>query len=87
LFFFLDKKEPKNQESLMLATALAATARQTFAHAPICLTYNRFHIFRSNVFLCINENADDMQWETGNHTLRNRDTALNLMITRLSMLF
>jgi len=33
LFFFLDKKEPKNQENLKLACALADAARKIFGPA------------------------------------------------------
>jgi len=33
LFFFLDKKEPKNQENLTLAKAMAGAARKIFGPA------------------------------------------------------
>jgi len=46
LFFFLDEKEPKNQESLILPPRWQPLPGKLSAYVPICLTQHKFYLIR-----------------------------------------
>jgi len=59
LFFFLDEKEPKNQESLILPPHWQPLPGKLSAYAPICLTQRKFYASDTNVSYCIDYAAID----------------------------
>jgi len=52
MLFFLDKKEPKNQERLMLATHKAHPARQSFRPPHQAIALGFFLYFENNNVNC-----------------------------------